>query len=104
MNYKIQIPPSALNMLHEISDKRIQSKIVERIDALAHDPEKQGKALWNELAGFRSLRAVGQRYRIVYRVEREIVTVVVVAMGIRKEGDRKDIYRLAEKLVKLGLA
>jgi len=46
---------------------------------------------------------VGQRYWIIYRVERPIVTVVVVAAGIRKEGSREDIYRVAEKLIRLGL-
>jgi mRNA interferase RelE/StbE len=46
---------------------------------------------------------VGQRYRIVYRVERSIVTVVVVAAGIRKEGSREDIYRVAARLIRLGL-
>ena len=104
MNYKIEILPTALRMLKDISDQRIQSKIAERIDGLAHDPEKQGKPLWNELAGFRSIRAIGQRYRIIYKVERGIITVVVVAVGIHKEGDKKDIYALAHKLVKLGLA
>ncbi len=104
MNYKIQILPTALKMLKEISDQRIQAKIVERIDGLVIEPEKQGKPLWNELAGLRSIRAVGQRYRIIYKVERHIITVTIVAVGIRKESDRRDIYILAKKLVRLGLA
>jgi mRNA interferase RelE/StbE len=49
------------------------------------------------------VHAVGQRYRIIYRVERAIVTIIVVAAGIRKEGSREDIYRVAEKLLRLGL-
>lgn len=56
-----------------------------------------------ELMGFRSLRTVGQRYRIIYRVDRNRVLVIVVAVGLRKEGDRNDIYRLAQKLVRLRL-
>ncbi len=63
----------------------------------------RGKPLDEDLAGYRSIRAVGQRYRIIYRVERSIVTVVVVAAGIRKAGSREDIYRVAEKLIRLGL-
>jgi len=46
---------------------------------------------------------VGQRYRIIYRVERSAVVVVVVAAGIRKDGSREDVYRVAAKLIRLGL-
>jgi len=49
------------------------------------------------------VRAVGQRYRIIYRVEDERVTVLVVALGIRKQGDKKDVYELAKKLLRSDL-
>ena len=65
--------------------------------------EKQGYSLTGELAGYRSLRAVGQRYRIIYRLEKNRIVVLVVATGIRKDGDKRDIYTLAQKLVRLGL-
>ncbi len=104
MTYKIIIAPTALKMLKQIPDRRIQTKIAQMIDGLENDPELKGKPLWDELSGFRSIRAVGQRYRIVYKAERGIVTVFVVAVEIRKEGDRSDVYRLAQKLVRLGLA
>ena len=39
-----------------------------------------------------------RRYRIIYRVERHKVWVVIVAVGIRKEGSQADIYALAQKL------
>lgn len=103
MKYQIVIQPAALKMLAAISDRRIQEKIRDRIEALKQDPEKQGKPLAGELAGCRSLRAVGQRYRIIYRVESQKILVLVVAIGIRKEADKKDIYLLAHKLLRLGL-
>ena len=103
MTYRITILPVALKALADISDRRIQEKIRDRIDALAHDPELQGKPLGGELAGYRSLRAVGQRYRILYHVEREKIVVLIVVIGIRKEGDRGDVYRLAKKLLRLQL-
>ena len=53
-----------------------------------------------ELAGFRSVRAVGQRYRIVYRVERRVVTVLIVAVGRRRSGERSDVYELARRLLR----
>ncbi|MGH7367275.1 MAG: type II toxin-antitoxin system RelE family toxin [Candidatus Rokuibacteriota bacterium] len=55
-----------------------------------------------ELAGFRSIRAVGQKYRIVYRVQRQDVVVMIVAVGRRKHGDTGDIHALARKLLKQG--
>ena len=103
MIYQVDILPPAQKMVLAIGDRRIQEKLLERMTALANDPELQGKPLGDDLAGYRSVRAVGQRYRIIYRVERAIVTVVVVAAGIRKEGSREDIYRVAEKLIRLGL-
>jgi len=90
-------------MLKAITDRRIRAKLASVIDGLESDPELRGKPLDDDLAGYRSVRAVGQRYRIIYRVERSIVTVVVVAAGIRKAGSREDIYRVAEKLIRLGL-
>ena len=90
-------------MLETIQDRRIRDKIRDRIDGLAEEPEKQGKPLTGELTGSRSLRAVGQRYRIIYRIEEGKVLVLVMAMGIRKEGSGKDIYMLARKLLRLRL-
>jgi mRNA interferase RelE/StbE len=103
MTYKIVIAPTALKMLKAVSDRRVRDLIVKRIDELAEDPEKKGKALVGELAGYRSLRAAGQRYRIVYRVVNDKITVYVVAAGIRKEGSSGDIYNLAKKLIRLRL-
>jgi len=103
VTYRIVITPTAIRLLTDLPDRRSQQAIRDRIDGLAHDPEKQGKPLGGELAGYRSLRVVGQRYRIIYRVERQRVLVAVVALGLRKEGDKKDVYELAKKLVRLGL-
>ncbi len=98
MKYRVIITPIALSMVQRIPDRRAREKIADAIGKLAEVPEKRGKALLGELAGYRATRAVGQRYRIIYRVEEEKVIVIVVAVGIRKEGDRKDIYTLATKL------
>ncbi|MDX2217296.1 MAG: type II toxin-antitoxin system RelE/ParE family toxin [Oculatellaceae cyanobacterium bins.114] len=100
IEYEIRLTPLALDMLAAVKDRREQEKLSERIDQLKNDPEKQGKALVDNLSGFRSVRAVGQRYRIVYKVEQEQVLVVVVGMGRRKDGDKKDIYTLLEKLLR----
>ena len=90
-------------MLETIQDRRVRDKIRDRIDGLAQEPEKQGKSLTGELTGYRSLRAVGQRYRVIYRIEKGKVLVLVMALGVRKEGSGKDIYVLAQKLLRLRL-
>src|SRR5947208_15796338 len=99
MKCTVRISTEALEQLRNIKDRSVRQELFERIKKLANDPEEQGKPLRNELAGLRSVKAVHRRYRIVYQVEREEV-VVVVAVGIRKEGDRADIYRQATLLVK----
>jgi mRNA interferase RelE/StbE len=101
LGFKIELTLQARRMLEEISDRRIRRIVGERINDLAEEPEKQGSPLFAELAGYRSIRAVGQRYRIIYEVHQD--QVVVVAVGIRKEGDKRDIYRLMGRLINLGL-
>ena len=100
MKYTVRINREALKQLESITDRRILQELFDRIKELAIDPDQQGKPLRNELAGLRSVKAVHRRYRIVYQVEREEVVIVVVAVGIHKEGDRADIYRQAALLVK----
>lgn len=104
MTFKISLTPAAAKLLADIQDARVRESIANRVSGLAIEPEKQGKPLLGDLSGLRSLRAVGQRYRVIYRVKRSVVTIIVVCVGIRKEGDRRDIYELARKLVRLGLA
>lgn len=101
--YTVKWTETAVDLLEGIPDKRIQRSIHSRAGQLAHSPEIQGKALVGELAGYRSVRAVGQKYRIVYRVQRQEVTVAIVAVGRRKHADTGDIYTLAQKLLKQGL-
>ena len=103
MSWTIRLTVPARNQLAAIKDTRIRQNISKRISRLEDDPEKQGKPLSEELAGYRSIRAIGQRYRIIYKLETERVVVIVVALGIRKAGDKKDVYELVKKLARLGL-
>jgi hypothetical protein len=67
------------------------------------DPDKQGKPLGEELYDYRSIRVIKQRYRIIYKLKDTKITVLVVTVGIRKGGDKKDVYAVAKKLHRLGL-
>jgi mRNA interferase RelE/StbE len=99
VEFEIKLTPLALEMLENIKDKRHQKSLVAKIDKLKIEPEKQGKPLTGQLINYRSVRAVGQRYRIVYQVENDQVIVLVVGVGLRKDGDKGDIYNLLQKLL-----
>lgn len=102
-SFAITWTETAVKLVEAVPDQRIKRLISQRADQLAKSPEQQGKPLIGELAGFRSVRAVGQRYRIVSRVERGEVTVLIVEVGRRRSGDKSDIYELARKLLRQGL-
>lgn len=101
--WRIIILPIADKQLAAIKDTRIRESISKRIDGLRNEPEKQGKPVIGDLEGYRSVRAAGQRFRILYTITEETVVVTIVALGIRKEGDKADVYTLAKKLMRLGL-
>lgn len=102
MKYRIHITDTCLSLVEKIPDKRIQRTILNRIDGLSDEPDKQGKKLVEKLSGFRSVHAAG-RYRFIYKIDKQTVIIYVLAAGIRKEGDKKDIYEIAKKLLNAGL-
>ena len=100
--YKIKLTKIASENLAKI-DSKTQGQIINKIESLKEEPLLMGKSLKGSLKEFRSVRAAGQRYRIIYKVLEEEIIVVIVAVGIRKEGDKKDIYELMKKYIKIGL-
>ncbi len=80
-----------------IRGTRIKAQISKRIDALADNPEEQGKSLGDELFDLRSVKTVKERYRIIYRIEKDKILVLVAIVGIRKEVDKKDVYELIKR-------
>jgi mRNA interferase RelE/StbE len=102
LKYEILITDTCLGLIEKIPDKKIQLAILNRIEGLSDEPDKQGKMLVKELSGFRSIHAAG-RYRIIYKVDKQTVIIYILAVGIRKQGDKKDIYKITRKLLKAGL-
>ncbi len=100
--WNVIVLPIAEKQLEAISDQRVQKRLRASLKRLERDPE-EGKPLGHELAGYRSVRAVGQRYRIIYRIEEERVLVVVVTVGICRDGDKKDVFEVAKRLARQGL-
>lgn len=89
--------PLAENDLEAITDVRTRKVIIRKAFDLNTEPDKQGKQLSGDLAAYRVVRAAGQRYRVVYQVATLESVVTVVVVGIRKEGDKRDAYRVAGK-------
>ena len=99
--YKVVISAEAAEMVARISDLRIRRQAVAKLKGLAASPESQGRALTDELAGLRRITVAG-RYRAVYRTLRMRREVHVLAVGVRREGDRDDIYRLMARMMRRG--
>ena len=75
--WQVELTARVLEQLAEIKDRKIQAGTQTALYRLQQNPDLQGKPLGGELAGYRSVRAVGQRYRTIYRLEQEQVIVLV---------------------------
>jgi mRNA interferase RelE/StbE len=100
--YEIKLTKIAAQNLGKF-DPGTSRHILAKLESLKAEPVLMGKALEGPLKEFRSVRAAGQRYRIIYKIIDEEVIVIVIAVGVRKEGDKKDIYQLMKKYLKTGL-
>ena len=76
--------------------RQIQIGFFARIDILRENP-RHGKRLSGTLRDFYRLRL--GRYRIVYHITPDEV-VWIIAVGIRKEGARDDVYARLNKLLR----
>lgn len=98
MDWGVHFTEEAAEMLLHIEDRRIRKLLKERAMRLSSHPDLQGKPLGGDLAGLRSVRAVGQRYRIVYELFPEDHEIWVVTVGLRRAGDRDDVYEVTRHL------
>ena len=81
--YNIEIKKSAGKELKKIKGKD-QERIIQRIRGLARDPRPPGS---KKLSGEEKYRIRQGNYRILYQIFDDIVLVVVV-----KIGHRRDVY------------
>lgn len=82
--YNIVFKPKAEKELRKLQRKD-QQRVAREIDRIAANPF-EGKKLEGDQAGRWSWRV--WPYRIIYTIEKRIITVTVVAIG-----QRKDVYR-----------
>ncbi len=101
--YTIKLTQIAAEFIAKL-DNKSQQQVMEKLEILKEYPLKVGKALKGNLQNYRSIRSVGQRYRIIYQVKEAEIEVIVVAVGIRRDGEKKnDVYELMKKYIKIGL-
>ena len=100
--YKIKLTIVAAENIKKL-DSKTQSQVINKIEALKEEPLLLEKPLRGPLKEYRTVRTVAQHYRIIYKVLETEIVVIIIAVGIRKEGDKKDIYELMKKYIKTGL-
>ena len=83
--YEVLIKPSALAELDSADSRKLRRALAERIGALAALPRPPG---FRKLSGSDRYRVRCGTWRIVYSVDDDRRTVLVV-----KVGHRKDVYR-----------
>ena len=84
-SYKILIKASAVKELKKIPKKNL-SKVTERINSLAIDPSPPG---CEKLTVQNAYRLRQGSYRIIYTIDDEILVILVI-----KVGHRRDIYKI----------
>jgi mRNA interferase RelE/StbE len=82
LNYRIEFASSAVREFKAL-ERPVQRRIATRVDALAADPFPPDVKKLQGAPDHYRIR-VGD-YRVIYRVEKKIVTIVVVKIGHRRE-------------------
>ena len=82
--YRIEVKKSAAKELRKIP-RKVLTRILDRIRSLSDDPRPEGSI---KLTNKEEYRLRIGKYRVLYSVEDNVLTVYIV-----KAGHRKDIYR-----------
>lgn len=82
--YRIELRPAAVRSLRKL-DNQIRGRIQGAIALLSEDPRPPSA---RPLKGRSAMRVRVADYRIIYTIEDEVLLIVVVALGHRRE-----IYR-----------
>lgn len=115
LRYRVRVSPTAVAQLKSHIDGSVRSTISEKIELLREYPAEIGKPLTDELMGYYRIVAAG-RYRVVYRISEDpapgliddphnkalMGLVQIACIGIRKKGDKVDVYATAARLAKSG--
>ena len=99
MTWRVLIDPLVAEEDLPALDKAARRRVMEAVrKKLSIDPEAFGEPLRRELFGYWKLRVAD--YRVIYRIDKKVVTVVVVKIGMRK--DSQVYSEMIARLKKLG--
>lgn len=97
--YEIKLHPKIENDLKEL-DNSLKIQVFKQLKKLQTSPEL-GVPLGNrnnmDLSGFRKVYAAKKKVRIVYEIERDVLTIFVIAIGKR---DEMEVYKKAFERLK----
>jgi len=88
--YWIEVTPRAQKDLKALPTRERQ-RVAEQIDALKTDPRQAGGRKLRGREDFYRIRAGD--YRVVYQIEDEVLLILIVRVG-----DRKEIYEIIRRL------
>jgi mRNA-degrading endonuclease RelE of RelBE toxin-antitoxin system len=97
-SYEIRWTEAASESLLNVRDSKVQERLIKRAVRLSSEPLKQGEPLKHALSGYYSVVAA-ERYLVIYAIDDENLTVEIICVGIHRQGERSDAYRLATKIV-----
>jgi mRNA interferase RelE/StbE len=75
-------------------DRGLKDQFLKVLDRRLLEPRVEGALLSGDLEGLYRIKLAKSGYRLVYAVQDEILTVLVIAVGKR---ENKDVYRTATK-------
>lgn len=81
MNYRVELRPAAVRALKQV-DHQHRDRVRGAIALLSEDPRPPGA---KALQGRPGLRVRVGNYRIVYTIQDDVLLVVVVTLGHRRE-------------------
>jgi len=80
--YRLSIKPSARKELVAVATKKDRQRIVRLIQSLAEEPRPPG---CQKLSGYDRYRVRQGNYRILYQIQDNELSIVVVRIGPRRE-------------------
>jgi len=84
-SYRVEIKKSAVKELESLAGRKDRERIVEKIMSLAGEPRPVGVEKLTDKEQYRLRQG---NYRILYEIRDDLLLVVVI-----KVGDRKEVYR-----------
>ena len=85
MNYRVELAPATKRQIRKLSSTN-RKRILDALEKLAHNPRPSGVV---KLTGEENLYRIRVgSYRIIYDIQDQLLTLLVV-----KVGPRRDVYR-----------